>query len=110
MLTEVYYMAKLQYQELSEAMFYLLIALKSKCHGYGIMQKVSEISNNRVKLGAGTLYALLSRFELDEFIKIVDDDGRRKVYIITEKGKTVLDNEISRLKTLISDAEKGDLF
>lgn len=102
-------MGKMQLHELSESMFYLLLALKQECHGYGIMQKVLENSSGRVKMGAGTLYALLARFENDEYIKIVEDDGRKKVYIITEKGKDLLTEELIRLNSMIADAKKmGD--
>ena len=94
-------MAREQLQTLSEPMYFILIALKKPMHGYEIMQAVSAISNERVKVGAGTLYALLTRFENEGIILRVDDDGRKKTYVITEKGQDLLDREYARLKESI---------
>ena len=41
---------------LTEAVFYILLSLYTPMHGYRIMQAVKEFSNNRVSLGAGTLF------------------------------------------------------
>jgi DNA-binding PadR family transcriptional regulator len=94
-------MAREQLQTLSEPMYFVLLALIKPMHGYDIMQKVSIISNDRVKVGAGTLYALLKRFEKEDIVLQVNDDGRRKTYVITKKGKELLDREYTRLKESI---------
>lgn len=96
-------MARLQLQTLTEPMYYILIALTSPRHGYDIMQKISDVSKGRVKVGAGTLYSLLSRFEKEKLIYQVSDDGRRKTYILTSKGREILENEYARLKMLVAD-------
>lgn len=70
-------------------------------HGYDIMQTISHISKERVTVGAGTLYALLKRFEEEEIVFRVNDDGRRKTYVITGKGRELLDREYARLKKSI---------
>ncbi len=41
----------------------------------------------RVKLGPGTLYALLSEFEQEGLIKYVGVDGKRKLYELTPTGR-----------------------
>jgi len=94
-------MAREQLQTLSEPMYFILMALTQPMHGYEIMQTVSAISQDRVKVGAGTLYALLTRFEKEEIVLRVKDDGRRKIYLITEKGRKLLDREYARLKESI---------
>jgi len=94
-------MAREQLQTLSEPMYFILLALTHPMHGYEIMQKVSAISNERVKVGAGTLYALLTRFENEGIILRIKDDGRRKTYKITEKGREFLEREYTRLKESI---------
>ena len=71
-------------------------------HGYDIMQTITAISNDRVTVGAGTLYALLKRFEKEEIVYQVSDDGRRKTYIITDKGRDLLEREYVRLKDSIT--------
>ena len=94
-------MAREQLQTLSEPMYYMLLALIRPMHGYEIMQTVSAISNNRVKVGAGTLYALLTRFENEKIIRRVRSDGRRNTYIIAAKGRELLDAEYARLQETI---------
>jgi len=64
-------MAREQLQSLTEPMFFILLALTRPMHGYEIMQTVTNISRGRVTVGAGTLYALLTRFEKEEIIRLV---------------------------------------
>ena len=54
-------MARKKLETLTEQMYYVLLSLTGERHGYGIMQYVSDLTHNRVTIGAGTLYALLSR-------------------------------------------------
>ena len=95
-------MAREQLQSLTEPMFYVLLVLTRPMHGYEIMQTIKEISRDAVTVGAGTLYALLTRFEKEGAVRLTHDDGRRKVYKITEKGRELLDREYSRLKETIA--------
>ena len=95
-------MAREQLQTLSEPMYFILLALTRPMHGYEVMQTVSAISRDRVKVGAGTLYALLTRFEKEEIVRRVSDDGRRKTYALTGKGTELLEREYERLKDCIA--------
>jgi len=90
-------MAREQLQTLTEPMYYILLALINPMHGYEVMQTVPVISGGRVTVGAGTLYALLTRFEKERIIKCVGDDGRRKTFLLTDKGRGVLRREYDRL-------------
>lgn len=99
-------MAREQLQNLTEPMYYILLALTKERHGYEIMQTIEEFTDSRVVVGPGTLYALLGRFQKEGFIKLVSEDGRKKTYILTAEGKDVLEEEISRLKQLIKDGER----
>ncbi len=65
----------------------ILIALTEECCGVDIMEKVQRISKGRVKVGPGTLYAVLSKFEDNGIIRRTAEEGRRKSYIITESGR-----------------------
>lgn len=98
-------MAREQLQNLTEPMYYILLALTKERHGYEIMQTIEEFTDSRVVVGPGTLYALLSRFQKEGFITPVSDDGRRKTYIIAPEGRKVLEEETSRLRQLIEDGE-----
>ena len=98
-------MAREQFQTLTEPMYYILLALTRECCGVDIMERVRQISNGRVKVGPGTLYAMLSKFEENDVIKKTMEIGRKKSYLITETGMQMLKNEHERLKTMIRDGE-----
>jgi DNA-binding PadR family transcriptional regulator len=97
---------KMQLQEvlkkaspLTEASYYILVALSEPLHGYGVMQKVEELSRGRVQLGPGTLYGALSNlqsFGLIEGMKDAGANDRRKLYRMTEAGRKVAEHEIER--------------
>jgi len=99
-------MAREQFQTLSEPMYYILLALTRERNGVDIMEKVKEISNGRVTVGPGTLYAMLQKFESSSVIKQTKSEGRQKWYIATEKGRRMLEDEIHRLYQMLDDAEK----
>ncbi len=87
---------------LTETTFYIMLSLIEQSHGYVIMQNVERLSNNKVKIAAGTLYGALENLMKHKLIKSVETgDSRRKVYVLTSEGKEVLKLEIQRLKYLI---------
>jgi DNA-binding PadR family transcriptional regulator len=79
-----------EYQEhgaLTEAVYYILLALVTPLHGYGIMQLVKELSNERLNLGPGTLYGALSTLLEKGWIRALPTgDSRKKEYEITATG------------------------
>ena len=87
---------------LTATSFYILVALKEPLHGYGVMQKIREISDNRVQLGPGTLYGALSNLQSLGLIKSVGEIGveRRKLYCMTDVGRYVAKHEIDRFEEL----------
>ena len=93
---------------LTEATYYILLALYSPRHGYGIMQEVEEMSNGRVRLAAGTLYGVLSNMMDKGWIILlpVEDGIRKKNYQITDSGLKVLKDEIERLRELVTNGDK----
>lgn len=98
-------MAREQFQTLTEPMYYILMSLLQERCGVDIMQAVEEISKGRVRVGPGTLYALLGKFETEGMIKETAVQGRKRSYIITEKGKEILFEEYKRLITMVRDGE-----
>lgn len=96
---------------MTEAMFYVLLALCQPLHGYAIMAAVQEISRQRVIMGPGTLYGVLTRLEKEELIELAEEDGRRKVYSITSAGREALKSEHRRLAAMVADGsflEEGE--
>lgn len=98
-------MSKKKKRALTQPMYYVLLSLKEKRHGYEIMQYVEWLTEGRVKIGPGTLYSLLSRFEDDRYIEMVSDDDNKKTYLIQELGEEALHEEIERLNLLLKDAD-----
>ncbi len=86
---------------LTEAVFYILLALYQPTHGYGIIKFVRNITNGRVVLGSGTLYGAINTLLKNGWIQISDTtDDDKKCYEITDAGKESVRNEIARLKEL----------
>lgn len=87
---------------LSETMHYILLALREPLHGYAVMQKIEEMSKGSVILAAGTLYGAIENLNKHGWIEPVDESGRRKVYLITAEGSTILEMEQNRLLHILS--------
>lgn len=94
---------------LTEAIYYILLALQEPLHGYGIMQKTSAMSGGRLTLSAGTLYGAISNLLEKGWIipcgESTDTDGRRKMYQITPLGQEVLLAEYTRLAELVENGK-----
>lgn len=99
-------MARKKLDTLTEQMFYVLLALRQERHGYGIMQYAADLTGGAVSIGAGTLYALLDRFEKDGLIKRTRLDESRKYYRITPEGMEVLEQEYRRIRRQAADMER----
>ncbi len=99
-------MARIKYQTLTEQMFYTLLCLNKECCGMDILDKVPEMTGQRVNVGSGTLYTLLEQFMQEEWIRETKVEGRRRSYILTEKGKEVLEKECARLSAQLEDFRK----
>ena len=97
---------RLKFQTLTEQMFYILLCLKEDCCGIDIMDKVSQMTDGRVKVGSGTLYNLLEQFLASGIIIQTKAEGRRRNYVLTDKGKDVLRCEYERLCTQAEDYRK----
>ena len=99
------------YLPLTESTYYILLALTEPLHGYGVMQKVKELSGGEVEIGPGTLYGAFSTLRKQGLIRKVHERARRKIYALTPRGKQVLQAQILRLKVMAEAGSKimGDL-
>ncbi len=93
-------------QPLTEGVYYILLALYEPRHGYGIMQFTEEISNGRVRLGAGTIYGAIKTLVEKGWIEALGGNDRKKEYVITDLGKEVVEAELARLKELMVNGVK----
>lgn len=87
---------------LTEATSYILLALRSPLHGYGVMQEVDSLSENTVNIGAGTMYGALATLEKQGLIIKAGEVGRRKLYSLTAFGKLVLLEHLRRTAILVA--------
>ncbi|WP_424188087.1 PadR family transcriptional regulator [Actinokineospora sp. G85] len=95
---------------LREPTFLILTALADRArHGYGILLDIEKISDGRVKLRAGTLYAALDRLSTAGWVAVDREevvDGRlRRYYRLTDAGAARLAAEVSRVRAHTRAAE-----
>lgn len=88
------------YVPMTETGFYILLCLREPNHGYGIVQKVKELTGGDIVLSPGTMYGSLSKMEKDGLIRFICEEEKRKIYQITELGKEVLNIELIRIERL----------
>ena len=94
--------------------YHILLALaEEERHGYAIMQRVRERSENRIRLETGPLYRHLKRLldeglvEKSEHRPAPDrDDQRRRYYRLARLGHAVVAAEAERMADLVNDARR----
>ncbi len=94
---------------LTPSVFFILLALAGgEKHGYAIMRNVSELSENRFRMGAGTLYTTIQRLLEMELIEETecpgaqsDHEERRRYYKLTRGGKLALEAELDRMECVV---------
>lgn len=91
---------------LTEAVYYILLSLVEPMHGYGIMQQTAALSRGRLSLSAGTLYGALASLQEKGWIEPLPEEGRKKEYRLTDRGRTILEAEIERLTELVENGKE----
>ena len=99
-------MPREKFKTLTEQMYYILLCLSKECYGLDIMDQVSAMTGGRVKVGSGTLYNLLEQFADAKMIRETKAEGRRRSYVLTEKGYAALEAEYRRLRRQMEDYQK----
>ena len=100
-------LARKTMETLTEAMFYVLMALKSRpmC-GIEIASTIDALTDDRVNIGPATLYTVLGRFEKEGYIEEIEVSGRKRTYQITQTGLNAYREELDRLNRCLLDAQK----
>ena len=97
--------------------FHVMLALAPRpLHGYGLIQEVARLTDQLIVMRTGTLYLLLQRLRDQDLIEATDerppveeDDERRQYYVMTDLGRTVLDAEVQRLRSVMASVRKQGL-
>ena len=96
-------MPREKFKTLTEQMFYVLLCLREECYGLDMLDKIPAMTNGRVRVGSGTLYHLLEQFSESGIIRETKNEGRRRSYLLTEKGRAMLKEEYDRLNAQAVD-------
>lgn len=84
----------------------LSILDESESYGYEIMQKVKELSDDRIEWKEGSLYPVLHKLEKNGLIKslwkMADNGRHRKYYAINKKGRKALREEIENWNLVVN--------
>ena len=102
-------MPKRKLDPLPSAAFQILLALADEdLHGYGIMRQVAEQTENRMRLGPGTLYSSIQTLLEAKLIEELDQredaklgQERRRYYRLTAGGRKLARFEAERLADLL---------
>lgn len=94
------------YKPMTETGFYILLCLQEEMHGYGIVQKVSVLTQGEIQLTPGTMYGSLAKMEKDGLILFVREEEKRKIYKITEVGREILQIEMKRIERLYQNMKE----
>ena len=86
-------------EPLTESYFYILLCLyNGPNHGYGIMQQTAELSKGHVKM--------MKKNSIRETLSTNPEDKRKRLYELTALGREILENEILRIKHLVSCSDR----
>lgn len=96
-------MPREKFQALTEPMFYILLTLTAERCGMDIMAEIEHLTRGRIKVGPGTLYNLLEQFQSAGFIRQTKVEGRRRSYLLTQKGAAALKEEYDRIQAQAAD-------
>ena len=95
----------------------LMLGKNGDRHGYGIMQDVSEHTEQRIELEAASLYRTIRRLQDEGLLEESSrrpaadlDDERRRYYRLTPFGRRVVAAEAARLRRLVRIAESARLL
>jgi len=68
-------------------------------HGWGVAQRIQQISNEVLQIGQGSLYPALHRLEYKGWIRadwgISDNNRKARFYSLTETGRSQLETELA---------------
>ena len=95
-------------EQLTDSMFYIMAALSQPRHGYAIMTLIEESSKGTITIGPASMYTIIKKLLKNEWIYLYDSsDSRRKTYLLTEKGREVLKEDLKVRKWMVQLAEIG---
>ena len=102
-------MPKKPMEQLTESMFYVLMAFShGEMCGIDVADYIEHRTAGRVLIGPATLYTILAKFEKEGYIREIAVEGRKRTYAITEKGRHAYVSEVDRLCRCLGDAAHAE--
>ncbi|MGM9925466.1 MAG: PadR family transcriptional regulator [Bacillus sp. (in: firmicutes)] len=95
---------------LTDPTYYILLTMIEPIHGYGIMQKIEQLSKGTMAIGPASLYTILKKLKNAGLIDLIPSDDRRKIYMLTDKGKEILQKDIERRIIMVEQGKKALQF
>ena len=90
-------MPKKSLENLTESMFYVLMALRrGPMCGIDAAAFIEEKTKGALRL---------AKFEKEGYLREVAVDGRKRTYAITDKGEAAYQEEVCRLRRCVADAD-----
>ena len=96
----------LNHGELTDTALHVMLALTRPCHGYAVMQFLTDRSAGALTIGPASLYTTLKKLTGAGFIQEIDGEDSRRVYRLTPEGHEVLINNIERRRQLLTMADQ----
>ena len=79
-------------------------------HGWGITQRIQQVTNGVLEVNQGSLYPALQRLEQKEWIdsdwRVTDNNRRAKFYHLTPAGRRALGVETQSWRRLVVAVEQ----
>jgi len=79
--------------------------LRGPMHGYGIAQRVKDISKDVLQVGESSLYPALQRLLLDGYVKaawgVSENNRRARFYTLTAAGRRQLESEREEFERIV---------
>lgn len=81
-------------------------------HGYEVIKQVDEDSNGKIHLSPGALYTSIKQLLEQKLVIEVarNDDTRRRYYRLSDKGKTILSEELGYYQNTIALARERQIL
>lgn len=80
----------------------LSVLSRGESYGYAIIQRVKELSGNKIEWSDGMLYPVLRRLEKQGLIesewRVIESGKKRRYYQIKNSGKKMLDEQRAQWK------------
>lgn len=78
-------------------------------HGWGISQRIEELSRGAFRIGQGTLYPALHRFETRDWVvslwRTTENNRVARYYELTPEGRRALADEVERWRAYVRSLE-----